>query len=74
MWGVELGGQRPTELMEVILASLPPDEQPGKLFKTVFLHCLPGDLKDLVAVQFQQLEAMELAKFIWDTRNEDGPH
>ena len=58
--------------MEVMLASLPPDEQPGKLFKTVFLHRLPGDLKDLVAVQFQQLEAMELAKYtelIWDVRN-----
>ena len=63
LWGVELGGRRPTELMEVMLASLPPDEQPGKLFKTVFLHRLPGDLKDLVAVQFQQLGAMELAKF-----------
>ena len=35
-------------------------------------HRLPGDFKDLVAIQFQQLGAMELAKFtdiIWDTRN-----
>ena len=46
-----------------MLAFLPQGEPPGKLFKTVFLHCLPGDLKDLVAVQFQQLGAMELAKF-----------
>ena len=55
-----------------MLASLPPGEQPGKLFKAIFLHRLQGDLKDLVAVQFQQLEAMELAKFadfIWDAKN-----
>ena len=70
--GAELNGRKPTELMEVMLASLPPGEQPGKLFKMVFLHRLPGALKDLVAVQFQQLEAMELANFtdiIWDARN-----
>ena len=55
-----------------MLASLLTDEQPGKLFKTIFLHHLPRDLKDLVAVQFQQLGAMKLAKFadiIWDARN-----
>ena len=46
-----------------MLACLPPEELPSKLLKTVFLHRLPGDLKDLVAVQFQQLEARELAKF-----------
>ena len=45
------GRQRPTELMEVMLASLPPGEQPGKLFKAIILHPLPVDLKDLVAVQ-----------------------
>ena len=70
--GAEVGGRRPTELMEVLLASLPMGEQPGKLFKTVFLHRLPWDLKDVVAIQFQQLKAMELAKFadiIWDARN-----
>ena len=35
----------------------------------IFLHHLPRDLKDLVSIQLQQLEAMELAKFtdvIWD--------
>ena len=46
-----------------MLASLLLGEQPVKLFKVSFLHRLPGELKDLVVVQFQQLEAMELAKF-----------
>ena len=40
-----------TELMEVMLASLLPGEQHGKLFKAIFLHRLPGDLKYMVAVQ-----------------------
>ena len=45
------------------MAALPPDEPAGHLFKTCFLHHLPGDLKDLVAVQFHQLAAVELAKY-----------
>ena len=60
------------ELLEVMMAALPPDEPVGHIFKTIFLHCLPGDLKDLVSVQFHQLEVREPAKFadiIWDTRN-----
>ena len=57
--GVELGGRRPTELLEVLMAALPPDEPAGHLFKTCFLHRLPGDLKDLVAVQFHQLGVVE---------------
>ena len=58
--------------MEVMIAALPTAEPHRKLFKAIFPHCLTGDLKDLVAAQFQQLEAMELAKFadvIWDARN-----
>ena len=50
LWGAERCGRRPKELMEVMLASLPQGELPGKLFKIIFLHCLPGDLKDLMAV------------------------
>ena len=55
-----------------MLVALPSEELAGQLFKTIFLHHLPGDLKDLVAVQFQQLAALELVKFadvIWDARN-----
>ena len=54
------------------MAALPPGEPAGHLFKAIFLHRVPRDLKDLVAVQFQQLAPMELAKFadvIWDARN-----
>ena len=72
LWGAELGGRRPSELMEMMMAALPPGEPAGHLFKAIFLHRMPGDLKDLVAVQFQQLAPMELAKFadvIWDARN-----
>ena len=54
------------------MSALPPDEPASHIFKTIFLRCLPGDLKDLVAIQFHQLEVRELAKFadvIWDARN-----
>ena len=70
MWA-ELGDQRPMELMEVMLTALLLGSQSGKLFKVIFLHQIPKNLKDLDAVQFQKLEAMELAKFaefIWDAR------
>ena len=61
LWGAELGGRRPTELLEVMMVALPPDEAAGHIFNTIFLHHLPGDLKNLVAVQFHQLGVMELA-------------
>ena len=72
LWGAELGGRRPAELLEVMMEALPSYEPAGYIFKTIFLHRLPGDLKDLVAVQFHQLEVRELAKYadiIWDARN-----
>ena len=56
------------ELLEVMAAALPPDEPAGH----IFLHHLPGDLKDLATIQFHQLEVRKLAKFgdvIWDARN-----
>ena len=46
-WGAELGGPRPTELLKVMIAALPPNEPDGHFFKAIFLHRLPGDLKDL---------------------------
>ena len=54
------------------MAALLPDELASHIFKTIFLHRLPGDLKDLVAVQFHQRGVMELARYtdvIWDARN-----
>ena len=71
MWA-ELGDQRPMELMEVMLTALLLGSQSGKLLKVIFLHQIPKNLKDLDAVQFQKLEAIELAMFadiIWDARS-----
>jgi hypothetical protein len=72
LWGAELGGRRPSEMMDTMLAALPATEPAGFLFKTIFLNRLPSDMRDHVAVQFQQLEAKQLAQFadaIWDARN-----
>ena len=72
IWGAELGGRRPSEMMDGMLASLPPGEQAGLLFKGHFLHRLPTDIKNLVAVQFANMQAKELAVYadsIWDARN-----
>ena len=72
IWGPELGGRRPSELMDGMLAALPPGEAAGLIFKGLFLHRLPADMRELVALQFITLPAMELAAYadtIWDSRN-----
>ena len=54
------------------MAAMLPDEPAGHIFKTIFLHYLPRDLKDLVVVQFHQLGVVELARYadvIWHARN-----
>ena len=43
--------------MEIMKAALPPGDTVGQLLKAVFLQLLLRE-----AVQFQQLEAMELTK------------
>ena len=55
--GAELGGRRPSELMDGMMSALPPGHADCPLFKAAFLNRLPSDLADLVAVQFKQLEA-----------------
>ena len=55
IWQPELGGRRPSELMEAMLALLPPGEQPGLLFKAHFLHRLPSDMRDRVALEILNL-------------------
>jgi len=75
LMGPELGGRRPSELMDTMLAALPVGEPAGYLFKTVFLNRLPADMRDLVALQFKNLAAKELAAYadvIWDVRNTKG--
>ena len=72
IWGPELGGQRPSELMEAMLANLPAGEADGLLFKALFLHRLPADIRDLVALQLQRLQSRELAAHadsLWFARN-----
>lgn len=70
--GGELGGRRPSDLMEEMLASLPVGEQPGLLFKGLFLNRLPSDLRDRVAENISDLGPRELAVLadtLWIARN-----
>ena len=72
MYAPELGGRRPSELMETMLAALPPGEQAGILFKAHFLARLPADFRDLVAinvVNFDPLQLAALADQLWMARN-----
>ena len=59
-------------MMDSMLAALPPGENAGYLFKGMFLHKLPSDMKDMVALQFNTLQAKDLAAYadtIWNARN-----
>ena len=64
IWQPELGGRRPSELMEALLALLPPGEQPGLLFKGHFLHHLPSDMRDREALEILTLEPRALAALV----------
>ena len=59
------------ELMEVLMAALPPGEVSGHLFKAIFLHCLPEDLKDLMVVQVPSWRpwSWRIVSVIRDARN-----
>lgn len=72
IYGPELGGRRPSQMMEAMLALLPTGEQAGLLFKGHFLARLPADMQDQVAVHFERMTARELAEFadhLWFARN-----
>jgi len=72
LYAPELGGRRPSELMDSLLASLPPGEADGLLFKGVFLHRLPEDIRDQVAIKMKELPSRELAALadnLWFARN-----
>ena len=47
--GGELGDRSPGQLMESMLALLPPGEPESMLFKTHFLNRLPADIRNHVA-------------------------
>ena len=65
-----LGDQRPTALMDAMLALLPDDEVPGALFLGLFLERLPVEMRDhLVAGDFENPSEMALhADKLWDAR------
>lgn len=68
----ELGGQKPSQLMRSLLASLPPAEPPGLLFKQHFVLRLPSDLQVEVGKKLEQLDARQLAEYAdsrWNLRN-----
>jgi len=72
LYAPELGGRRPSELMDSLLTSLPPGEADGLLFKGVFLHRLPEDIRDQVAIRMKELPSRELAALadnLWFARN-----
>jgi len=75
IWGPELGGRKPSLMMESMLALLPEGEQDGLLFKAHFIARLPADFKDQVAVHFEDMDSRSLAKIadqFWHIRNSKG--
>jgi len=68
----ELGGMQPSQLMDELLALHPDGEEPGTLFKGIFLARLPQDMRDHVQGRADDLTCQELAKFadyLYDSRN-----
>jgi len=68
----ELGDRRPSDMMDWMLATLPPGEQEGVLVKCIFLTRLPDDIRSLVQTQAKAMECRPLAAFadqLWIARN-----
>jgi len=57
----ELGDMPPSQVMDEMLAMLPQEEQPGLLFKRIFLDCLPDDVRRHVQGGARQQQCSELA-------------
>jgi hypothetical protein len=70
----DLGDWRPSVLMDTMLASLPHDCRPDRLFLALFLRRLPPDIRDqLVAQDLQEPAAMAaVADCIYDARPQGG--
>ena len=73
LYAAELqGDRRPSQLLESLLALLPPGEVVGLLFKTIFLTKLPSDIRDPVAAQLENLSSMEMGRLAdnwWFAKN-----
>ena len=69
-----LGDLRPTQLLDAMMALLPPGEQPGIIFQALFLQRLPADMRDhLVAANLETHREMAItADRMWDSRSEKG--
>jgi hypothetical protein len=57
----ELGDQKPSQLMDQMLASLPRGEVPGLLFKGIFLDRMPADVRAHVQGAAEDQECRQLA-------------
>lgn len=69
----ELGARRPSQMLDGLLALLPPGEPDGLLFRTVFLTRLPDEIQDQVSAQAKVLTTVqlgELADSLWFARNQ----
>ena len=70
--GGKLGDRRHSQLMESMLALLPPGEPDGMLFKTHFINRLPLDIRDHVVAGSFNLSSREMAAVadnLWIARN-----
>jgi len=68
----ELGGMQLSQLMDKLLALHPANEEPGTLFKVVFLSRLPQDMRDHIQSRADELTCQELARWanhLYDSRN-----
>lgn len=67
----EIGGSRPSAMMAAMLSLLPEGEQPGFLFKAVFLRRLPVEMREhLAAKEFPTPQEMaKHADSLWEARN-----
>jgi hypothetical protein len=70
----DLGDRRRSVLMDTMLASLPDDCQPNRLFMALFLRRLPPDIRDqLVAQDLEEPAAMAaVADRIYDASPQSG--
>jgi len=66
----QLGDLRPSQLMDSMMALLPPDDPPGLLFQGLFLERLPAEMRDILSAgEFDSpRELAEQADKIWDAR------
>ena len=70
--GGELGDRRPSQLMETMLALLPPGKPDDMLFKTHFLNRLPVDIRNhVLAAGFNSTsrKIAAMADNLWFTSN-----